>query len=237
MLSRLGLFGVIVLLAPACVDATPETPGNAVMEYLIAAGVGDEDDANGRLCERLRSDPTEEETATLNRVVHESSVFGEGTIEETDDSAVVALEVLRAPASRDAVGDPWVAYMVKEGGRWKVCGFEPNGSAEGASREAESSTTSTDDDCPPVTLEGLTVPQDCDQEASTVEGLLETLEATYPGLYSGTELACIGDRYSQLTGAERGLIASSVFSGTAEAHEADAVIEELFTACGTTRPQ
>lgn len=123
-LLRVTAMLLATLVVSSCVDSTPETPGDAVMDYITAAQVGKESEASGRLCERLKTDATDAELATIDRVVHEASVFGEGTVEETDDSAVVALEVLFAPSPPGAEGDPWEAYMVKEDGKWKVCGFE-----------------------------------------------------------------------------------------------------------------
>ena len=125
---QLGLSAAVavLLIASAC-SSTPETPGNAVMAYLTAADLGKESEADGRLCERLKTEASDEELATLERVTNRASVFGEGTIRRTDDTAVVALEVLFAPSPEGADGEPWEAHLVKEDGTWKVCGFEPAG--------------------------------------------------------------------------------------------------------------
>jgi hypothetical protein len=69
----------VLLIASAC-SSTPETPGNAVMAYLTAADLGKESEADGRLCERLKTEASDEELATLERVTNRASVFGEGTI-------------------------------------------------------------------------------------------------------------------------------------------------------------
>jgi hypothetical protein len=95
------------------------------MEYLTATQVGDSDEAAGRLCRRLREAPDEGELETIDRLVHEASVFGEGVSRQDESTAEVRLEVLFSPSARGAQGDPWMAHLVKEGGRWKVCGFEP----------------------------------------------------------------------------------------------------------------
>jgi hypothetical protein len=108
-----------------CVDSTPETPGNAVMEYLTAAQLGDTEEADGRLCRRLRDTPDEGELETIGRIVHETSAFGEGVSRQDESTAEVRLEVLFSPSPQGAQGDPWVAHLAKERGHWKVCGFEP----------------------------------------------------------------------------------------------------------------
>lgn len=95
------------------------------MEYLTTEQVGE--DGSGRLCQSLRSGERPDDMEIVERVTHEASVFGEGTLTVDGDSAVVALEVLFAPSARGAEGDPWQATMVNEGGTWKVCGFEPRG--------------------------------------------------------------------------------------------------------------
>jgi hypothetical protein len=123
---KLGLTATL-LVVWGCADATPATPANAVMEYLTAAQLGDSDDLMNGLCERLRDDPDGEELATINRVVHEASVFGQGVSSEGENVATVRLEVLFSPAPRGARGEPWKAHLVKESGRWTVCGFEPVG--------------------------------------------------------------------------------------------------------------
>lgn len=121
VVSLIALAGMTV----SCADSTPETPGNAVMDYITAAQLDHDDEAEGRLCQRLRQGASPEELAMIDRIVNQASVFGEGVVQEDDDSAVVRLEVLFAPSPRGAQGDPWEAHLVKEDDRWKVCGFEP----------------------------------------------------------------------------------------------------------------
>ena len=121
--TLLGAFWL--LLAAAACDSTPGTPENAVIDYLEAAQTDDRD-APEQLCESLREDPDPEELATLDRVVNEASVFGRGLRGESDDSAIVMIEVLFAPSPPGATGDPWLAHVVKEDGDWKLCGVEPD---------------------------------------------------------------------------------------------------------------
>jgi hypothetical protein len=85
------------------------------------------DDGRGRLCESLRKGERPGDLEVVEKVTHEASVFGEGTLSNDGDSAVVALEILFVPSPRGAEGDPWQAMMVREGRTWKVCGFEPRG--------------------------------------------------------------------------------------------------------------
>jgi len=125
-LSRLAV-GATLFFGVASCDTTPETPENAVMDYLTAEQLGKTDEAEGRLCERLRKSPGAGELEVIHRVVHKGSVFGEGVIREDQESAVVALEVVFAPSPPAARGEPWEAHLVREDGRWKVCGLQPAG--------------------------------------------------------------------------------------------------------------
>jgi hypothetical protein len=115
----------LVCVLPSC-SSTPDTPENAVMDYLTSAQVGDED-ADKLLCERLRITEDDEVLAELDRIVNHASVFGEGAeaTQRDGDTAFVALRVLFAPSERGAVGDPWLAEVVHEDRSWKVCGFAP----------------------------------------------------------------------------------------------------------------
>ena len=107
----------------AC-DSTPDTPQNAVMDYLVAADLGRQSEADERLCPRLRESTDKDELAILDKIVHRASVFGEGLKHQDDRSAVVKLRVVFAPAPPGAKGESWEAQLVKDGG-WKVCGFSP----------------------------------------------------------------------------------------------------------------
>jgi hypothetical protein len=122
-LARALMFGAILIPSTGC-DTTPETPGNAVIEFLMAAQGGDDDAADDRLCRRLRENGTAADLESIDLVVG-ASVFGEGTISRTDSDATVALKVVFPPSPLGAEGEPWVAHMVKEDGTWRVCGFEP----------------------------------------------------------------------------------------------------------------
>ncbi len=61
------------------------------MEFLTLEQVGKATEAEGLLCDRLRS--SADELQTIRRVAHQASVFAEGVIHEDSRSAVVALEV------------------------------------------------------------------------------------------------------------------------------------------------
>jgi len=108
-----------------CADSAPDTPANAVMSYLTAAQVGKTTTADGRLCDRLRTSASPEESATLDQIVNHAAVFGTDIVQGQGDTVAVQLRVVFAPAPRGAQGTMWDARMVKEGGRWKVCGFQP----------------------------------------------------------------------------------------------------------------
>jgi hypothetical protein len=114
-----------VLTVSSCIDSTPDSPENVVMDYLTAAQVNNEKAARTRLCSRLRESADEAELATLDRLVHRAAAFGEGLGREDRNSATVMLRVVFAPSPPGAEGEPWEARLVKEGGRWKVCGFAP----------------------------------------------------------------------------------------------------------------
>jgi hypothetical protein len=125
------MVGVLALLIGAAAgrvsnpfDTTPETPENAVMNFLTAAQVGRDEAADNRLCSRLGKPGHAEELATIDRV-EKAGVFGEGLKRQHDASATVMLRVVFPPSPPGAVGEPWEAHMVKEHGRWKVCGFVP----------------------------------------------------------------------------------------------------------------
>jgi hypothetical protein len=113
----------MALAATGC-DATPDTPENAVMDFLTSRQVGKDDDASKLLCRRLQDTSDQDELDAVETVVG-SSVFGDGLIEEDDDSAIVRLDVRVEPSP--AATEPWEAHLVNEDGRWKVCGFEPVG--------------------------------------------------------------------------------------------------------------
>jgi hypothetical protein len=95
------------------------------MDYVTAAQLGKNDEADGRLCDRLRTRPAQGELSMIDRIVNEASVFSQGVVRQDEESATVRLEILFAPSPPGAQGDPWEAYLVKEDGIWKVCGFEP----------------------------------------------------------------------------------------------------------------
>jgi hypothetical protein len=81
-IARALMFGAILIPTTGC-DTTPETPGNAVIEFLMAAQGGDDDAADDRLCRRLRENGTAADLESIDLVVG-ASVFGEGTISQTD---------------------------------------------------------------------------------------------------------------------------------------------------------
>lgn len=92
------LVAPVVIAAGGCIDSTPETPENALFEFVTAAQVGDDAEADSRLCERLRdSPPNANEVTLIDRVVQEGSVRGTGEVEEDGGSAVVGVEVLLGP--------------------------------------------------------------------------------------------------------------------------------------------
>ena len=122
--AKVGAIVALALFAAGCVDSTPDTPANAVMDYLTAAQVG-KPSANSLLCKRLREAPTDQETATLDRLVNHASIFGTDVVRRDGDAVAVQLQVVMAPSPRGAEGDLWDATMVKEDGHWKVCGFQP----------------------------------------------------------------------------------------------------------------
>jgi hypothetical protein len=113
----------IVCVLSSC-SSTPDTPENAVMDYLTSAQVGDED-ADKLLCERLRITEDAEDLAELDRIVNHASVFGDDAeaTQRDGDTVFVSLRVVFAPSERGAVGDPWLAEVVYEDRSWKVCGF------------------------------------------------------------------------------------------------------------------
>jgi hypothetical protein len=128
MTRRLALLmsAMVASMGLAC-SSSPDTPENAVMGYLTSAQVGDEDKADNLLCDRLRENGDSPDWEVIDRLVSSASVFGEGVMLEDDSSAEVRLEVVFAPSEPGEDGEPWVALTIKEGGDWKVCGFEPLG--------------------------------------------------------------------------------------------------------------
>lgn len=99
------------------------------------------DEARGRLCEKLVDDPDTDAMRTARRIADEAQVAGRGTIFDNGERATVRLSIEFPPFPKmeksyaeqarsgqwevEDRGDPWLADMVKEDGRWKVCGFEP----------------------------------------------------------------------------------------------------------------
>lgn len=140
---------LLFLIVPALTlqyscSTTPDTPENAVIEFFVARQMGHYDRAEQKLCSSLIENPGSEATYVFQRFVAEAgTIYGEGTLNETDDEATVRLAIGHAPSrpiSTHSIDDlmsgragmevrkhrdPWIAHMVKEDGKWKLCGLEP----------------------------------------------------------------------------------------------------------------
>lgn len=118
---------VISLGGTAC-DSTPETPANAVMDYLTAQQLG-KPSASQRLCQSLRAQldaGVGPDIGGYRPIVDDAgNVFGARKTENSGNVATVLLEVQFQPSPEFDNLELWNARMAKEGDKWKVCGFEP----------------------------------------------------------------------------------------------------------------
>lgn len=139
---------LLLLMLPALTahyscSGTPDTPENAVIEYFMSYQLKEDDKAMGRLCEFLLRNSGGEAMRTIHEVAGSANIYGDGLIDQSGKQATVRLGISLPPfppAARRSIDDymsgragielqkrhePWAAHMVKEDGKWKLCGLEP----------------------------------------------------------------------------------------------------------------
>lgn len=116
-----ALLAVATLWGAGCASS-PDTPENAVIDFLVTAQTQGSDEANAHLCDRLRTSPTPAETEALS-LVSGSTVYGDGLVNQDGNTATVALRVVTPPAAQGSSGDRWEVEVVREQGSWRPCRF------------------------------------------------------------------------------------------------------------------
>jgi hypothetical protein len=131
---------VTVLLAAltlwGCAYGAPEIPANAAIDFGTSWQMGDAQDAATRVCSARKDeflDPRSRFHSDLESTLGAMGLSHRGWPEETlpDGTVLVYLQTgHRAPPPGQYVTGPGKVFafeMVKEGGRWKVCGLRWTG--------------------------------------------------------------------------------------------------------------
>jgi len=105
----------------------PETPANAVLDFGNDVVLGDEDGAWDRLCSELKADALGgpgERFSALQAFERHVGNLSTKTAKIDGDEARVPLSVRPFGVPDDSANEQWVALLVRERGKWRVCGYE-----------------------------------------------------------------------------------------------------------------
>jgi hypothetical protein len=109
-------------------DDAPETPANAVLSFGSHVALREYDDAWGRLCAELKADALRGQGEQFHKLQDflqfEENLSTKPPISVDANRALVPLSVTPKGAVDSRTDEDWVATMVNEDGRWRVCGYE-----------------------------------------------------------------------------------------------------------------
>jgi hypothetical protein len=127
----------VIGLCAAC-SSSPETPENAVIDFGVDVQLGHEAAALGRVCDAKRADYQNHDSAFYASVKATDGYKGLSGYKPGFDPKTIDDHTVVVYGSAGNAGPPtlrgfsppenvWASTMVREHGKWKVCGLEMTG--------------------------------------------------------------------------------------------------------------